>query len=119
MRKTLTIATIAIACLIGCGTPKKIETSVSNTLSSPIKYDNIEILLKKMTLDEKIGQMNQYSGFWDVTGPSPKEGDAAQKYENIRAGLVGSMLNVRGVEQVRKVQKIAVDETRLARRHVR
>ena len=28
-----------------------------------------EILLSKMTLEEKIGQMNQYNGFWDFTGP--------------------------------------------------
>ena len=33
-------------------------------------------LLLTMTLEEKIGQMNQYNGFWDVTGPVPSEGDA-------------------------------------------
>jgi len=70
-------------------------------------------LMAKMTLDEKVGQMNQYNGFWDVTGPSPKEGNAATKYEHLRKGWVGSMLTVRGVEQVRAVQKIAVEETRL------
>jgi beta-glucosidase len=64
-------------------------------------------------MEEKIGQMNQYNGFWDVTGPAPSAGDASQKYDNLRKGLVGSMLNVTGVEEVRKVQKIAVEETRL------
>ncbi len=73
----------------------------------------VEQLLAKMTLEEKVGQMNQYNGFWDVTGPSPKEGNAATKYEHLRKGWVGSMLTVRGVEQVRAVQKIAVEETRL------
>lgn len=34
--------------------------------------------------------------FIDVTGPSPKEGDAANKYKHLEQGLVGSMLNVRG-----------------------
>ena len=38
---------------------------------------------------------------------------AAKKHEHLRKGYVGSMLNVRGVENVRKVQKIAVEETRL------
>ena len=38
---------------------------------------------------------------------------AAKKYEHLRKGYVGSMLNVRGVENVRKVQQIAVEETRL------
>ncbi|WP_111308712.1 beta-glucosidase BglX [Confluentibacter sediminis] len=70
-------------------------------------------LLSKMTLEEKIGQMNQYNGFWDVTGPKPSDGDAAKKYEHLKKGYVGSMLNVRGVKEVRAVQKIAVEETRL------
>ena len=73
----------------------------------------VATLLKQMTLEEKIGQMNQYNGFWDITGPVPSSGDAAKKYEHLRKGYVGSMLNVRGVENVRKVQQIAVEETRL------
>ena len=70
-------------------------------------------LLSKMTLEEKIGQMNQYNGFWNFTGPSPEGGDAKVKYEHLRKGLVGSMLNVRGVKDVQSVQKIAVEESRL------
>ncbi len=70
-------------------------------------------LLSKMTLEEKIGQMNQYNGFWDVTGPTPSSGDASKKYEHLKKGYVGSMLNVTGVDEVRAVQKIAVEETRL------
>ena len=70
-------------------------------------------LLAQMTLEEKIGQMNQYNGFWNFTGPSPKGGDAAYKYQNLASGKVGSMLNVRGVKQVKEVQKIAVEQSRL------
>ena len=66
-----------------------------------------------MTIDEKIGQMNQYNGFWDVTGPAPKHGDAKYKFNNLKKGLVGSMLNVRGVKEITALQKIAVEETRL------
>ena len=73
----------------------------------------VEILLNKMTIDEKIGQMNQYNGFWNATGPEPVGGDASIKLKNLKSGLVGSMLNVRGVEEVRAIQKIAVEETRL------
>ncbi|MDG1263470.1 MAG: glycosyl hydrolase, partial [Flavobacteriaceae bacterium] len=54
----------------------------------------VENLLKKMTLKEKIGQMNQYNGFWNVTGPVPKGGDAKVKYNHLAEGYVGSMLNV-------------------------
>jgi beta-glucosidase len=80
--------------------------------NKPIE-DRISLLMKEMTLEEKIGQMNQYNGFWDVTGPAPKGGTAELKYEHLRKGLVGSMLTVRGVKEVRAVQKIAVEETRL------
>ncbi|NCF41691.1 MAG: hypothetical protein GWP32_02130 [Bacteroidetes bacterium] len=63
--------------------------------------DRLNSLLSKMTLEEKIGQMNQYSSFWDVTGPAPKEGSTAKQFEQLKNGLVGSMLNVHGVENVR------------------
>ncbi|WP_310557713.1 beta-glucosidase BglX [Flavobacterium sp.] len=75
--------------------------------------ERINLLMKQMTLEEKVGQMNQYNGFWEVTGPAPKGGNAELKYEHLRKGWVGSMLTVRGVKEVRTVQKIAVEETRL------
>ena len=73
----------------------------------------VATLLSKMTLEEKIGQMNQYNGFWDFTGPAPKDGDAKNKYEHLKKGYVGAVLNVRGVENVRKLQKMVVEESRL------
>jgi beta-glucosidase len=73
----------------------------------------IDSLMKLMTLEEKIGQLNQYNGFWEITGPTPKEGQAAKKYDDLKKGLVGSMLNVKGVKDVKTLQKIAVEETRL------
>lgn len=75
--------------------------------------ERIDLLMKQMTLEEKVGQMNQYNGFWEVTGPVPKGGNAEVKYEHLRKGWVGSMLNIRGVKEVRAVQKIAVEDTRL------
>ncbi|MDO5988418.1 beta-glucosidase BglX [Flavivirga amylovorans] len=75
--------------------------------------EKVDSLIKIMTLKEKIGQMNQYNGFWDVTGPVPNGGDAEKKYEHLKNGLVGSMLSVRGTKAVRAVQKIAVEESRL------
>jgi beta-glucosidase len=89
-----------------------------NTVSAQQKVNpetekKIDVLMSKMTLEEKVGQMNQYNGFWDVTGPAPVGGTAEEKYENIKKGLVGSMLTVRGVKEVKAVQKIAVEQTRL------
>ncbi|HJS00351.1 MAG TPA: beta-glucosidase BglX [Flavobacterium sp.] len=80
--------------------------------TKPIE-ERIALLMKEMTLEEKVGQMNQYNGFWEVTGPAPKGGDAEKKYEHLRKGWVGSMLTVRGVKNVKAVQKIVVEETRL------
>ena len=80
---------------------------------SEIINQKVDSLLGIMTVKEKVGQMNQYNGFWDLTGPVPKGGDAQKKYNDLRNGLVGSMLTVRGAKEVRAVQKIAVEETRL------
>ncbi len=88
-------------------------------LSSSISFaqentdQKVEVLLSKMTLKEKIGQMHQLTGFWDVTGPAPDQGDSKTKYEQLRNGEVGSMLNITSVKEVRAIQKIAVEETRL------
>ena len=49
-------------------------TFVFSCIDKSEKEIFIDDLLSKMTLDEKIGQMNQYNGFWDATGPLP-EGD--------------------------------------------
>ena len=58
-----------------------------------------------MTLEEKVGQMNQYNGDWDATGPITKDGD---KQNQIRKGMLGSMLNVTGVDHTRELQEMAM-----------
>ncbi|MFC6095723.1 beta-glucosidase BglX [Flavobacterium qiangtangense] len=101
--------TVSLAFAISCGTPK---AKFSEREKDPIT-EKVDSVLKLMTLEEKVGQMNQYNGFYDVTGPAPSEGEASKKYENIKKGLVGSMLNIRGVKEVKAMQKIAVEQTRL------
>lgn len=69
----------------------------------------VDSLLAQMTLEEKLGQLTQYSGRWSVTGPTvPQGGDA-----EVRTGRVGSFLNIFGAEATREVQRIAVEESRL------
>lgn len=88
--------------------------SFGQELPAKSRYSSqVDSLLLLMTLEEKVGQMNQYNGFWEVTGPAPEGGEAALKYEQLRKGWVGSMLNVTGAEEVRKVQELAVEESRL------
>ncbi len=86
--------------------------SAQQVLSDSIEKA-IDRLLLKMTLEEKIGQMNQYNGFWDVTGPAPQAGADKFKYDHFKQGLVGSVLNVRGVKHVRKLQELVVKQSRL------
>lgn len=65
----------------------------------------VDSVLKLMTLDEKIGQLNQYSGFEEATGPVTEEAD---KPEQLRKGMIGSMLNVTGAVKTRQAQEMAL-----------
>jgi beta-glucosidase len=96
--------------LIGCSQTQ--QMIVDNQKKSGLDA-RVDSVLQLMTLEEKVGQLNQYNGFWDVTGPTPKEGQAALKYDHLKKGLVGSMLNVKGAKEVRAIQKIAIEQTRL------
>lgn len=68
----------------------------------------INELIGKMTLEEKIGQLIQYNGSWDVTGPAPAGGGNKAKYDHLKNGRVGSMLNVVSVEATRQAQELAM-----------
>lgn len=65
----------------------------------------IDDLLAKMTLDEKVGQLNQYTDDGIVTGPVTNDPD---KLNQIKRGEVGSLLNVIGVKRIREYQKVAM-----------
>lgn len=73
----------------------------------------VEELLSKMNLDEKIGQLNQYTSRWEMTGPAPAGNNEQQMLEQIKTGMVGSLLNVTGAEATMKAQKLAVENSRL------
>ena len=89
--------------LLSCG--GNISDKVS-TLSIPDKYEQrVDSVLKLMTLDEKIGQLNQYTGNWQATGPVVED---PTKIEQIKAGKVGSMLNIKSVKHTRELQEYAM-----------
>ncbi|MGR5501398.1 beta-glucosidase BglX [Vibrio sp. DNB22_10_4] len=69
----------------------------------------ISDLISKMTIEEKIGQLDLQSGTRNVTGPSVNEEYEAQ----IRRGEVGAIFNSYGAEWTKELQKMAVEETRL------
>ncbi|MDP4257852.1 MAG: glycoside hydrolase family 3 N-terminal domain-containing protein [Bacteroidota bacterium] len=65
----------------------------------------VDSVLRLMTLDEKVGQMNQYSGNWAQTGPITGDDD---KLQEIKEGKLGSMLNINGVRHTRELQQLAM-----------
>ncbi|MEJ5995120.1 beta-glucosidase BglX [Pedobacter sp. Du54] len=65
----------------------------------------VDSVMKLMTLKEKIGQLNQYSGR-EVTGPASDRKNYL--LNDIKNGRVGSMLNVKGVKDTREIQGIAM-----------
>lgn len=66
-------------------------------------------LMKKMTLEEKIGQLNLPSS-GDITTGQAKSSNIAEK---IKKGQVGGLFNIKGVDKIKDVQRIAVEESRL------
>jgi beta-glucosidase len=65
----------------------------------------VDSLLRLMTLEEKAGQMNQYSNPWSATGPIKGNDDVIAQ---IKEGKVGSMLNVTGAKRTRELQELAM-----------
>ncbi|WP_367757069.1 beta-glucosidase BglX [Flavobacterium sp. WC2430] len=65
----------------------------------------VNALLKQMTLEEKIGQLNQYTGNNQATGPITIN---LNKETEIKQGLIGSMLNVLGTQYTRQYQELAM-----------
>lgn len=63
-------------------------------------------LLAKMTLAEKVGQLNQYNGDWEATGPVTK--DVGNKIDEIKQGRLGAVLNIMGTTHIRTFQDAAM-----------
>jgi len=88
------------------GQNSKIASSVENVESK------IDSVLSLMTLEEKVGQLVQYNGSWDLTGPASNL-DNKQKENNLKKGLVGAMLNVLSVEATLEAQKLIMENSRM------
>src|SRR2546422_274230 len=81
----------------------------SSALSSPLLEARVSELLRKMTLEEKIGQLVQYSG-GQPTGP----GTGRTDYEDMIAkGQIGALFNIVTAKRTNAYQRIAVEKSRL------
>src|SRR5215472_7208305 len=83
--------------------------TASKNLGSPAIEAKVNALLAKMTLEEKVGQLVQYSA-GAATGPTSGRTDDK---DMIRKGQVGSLFNVAGARATNELQHIAVEESRL------
>lgn len=96
----------ATTLIVACNTNHKIINSTA--------YDNpfekkVDSVLKLMTLEEKLGQLNLPSS-GDITTGASQSSDIAKK---IQEGKVGGLFNIKTVAKIREVQKIAVEKSRL------
>ena len=111
------MAASLLAVSFACGRPVEqapvAGAPVAQTLVNPATEKKIDALVAQMTIEEKIGQLNQYSSPFDVTGPPPTQGAQAEAYQQVRSGQVGSMLNVNGAAATRQAQQLAVENSRL------
>jgi beta-glucosidase len=99
--------TILILCLIGTTIRGNLFAQSPGTNSEMDAF--INQLMGKMTLEEKVGQMNLLSVGVDVTGPRLTKNAEGK----IRQGLVGGVFNTYTPSGMRKLQSLAVNETRL------
>lgn len=93
------IATVLIAPAVGARTPQAPAGEAAF----------VESLLAKMTVEEKLGQLNQPPGLGNDTGPQAMAGGEDQ----IRNGEIGTFLGTQGAELTCRLQRIAVEESRL------
>src|SRR3954468_4521146 len=96
MKRIYALLTVLALCIQLKAQDSKMNSFISN-------------LLSKMTLDEKIGQLNLVTPGGAVTGAVVSKGVD----ENIRKGWVGGLFGIWGPEKVRQAQKIAVENSRL------
>ena len=100
--KTTLISTLILApaLLVGC----------AQTQSQDKVMDRfIDDLMSRMTVEEKIGQLNLPATGEIVTGQAKSSVGA----ERIKAGEIGGLFNLKGADKIREVQRIAVEESRL------
>lgn len=91
---------------MGCLAPRTLCAQRDGGTDKGDTDKKLEALLARMTLDEKIGQLNQYNGDWEATGPLTR--NVGDKMAEIRQGRVGAVLNIMGTDHVRAFQEAAM-----------
>jgi len=110
MKKLIVMATLALAPVFSAQemVTKPVQ-SYQTAQYQAKKKAFVDNLLSKMTVDEKIGQLNLPSS-GDFTTGLAKSSDIGKKVEQ---GLVGGLFNIKGADKIKAVQKVAVENSRL------
>src|SRR5580704_7616248 len=104
----LTLIIGAVFCL-GIGESFARAQSAAGSIADPQLGERVDAILKRMTLEEKVGQLVQYSA-GQPTGP----GTGRTDYDDMIArGEIGSLFNVVDPKQINNYQKIAMEKSRL------
>ena len=111
MRKRIIFLSLIFLTLIAISCSNKSTTKMIHQSSETV-MPKVDSVLALMTLQEKIGQMVQYSGQNFKTGPDSSI-DEKEKIENIKNGMVGSMLTVISAKDTRKFQDLVMKHSRL------
>ncbi|TCN59673.1 beta-glucosidase [Flavobacterium circumlabens] len=85
------------------------KKNTKNTVKIKPKSEFVAELISKMTLDEKLGQLNLPTSGDITTG----QANSSNVAKNIAEGKVGGLFNIKSVQKIREVQKIAVEQSRL------
>lgn len=101
MKRILTVAALVLGMF-------SIQAGAQQTTDAKMKTF-IDALMKKMTLEEKLGQLN-LPGSGDIVTGQAQSSDIGKK---IREGKVGGLFNIKSVAKIREVQKVAVEQSRL------
>ena len=110
MKKFVILAALALSpYFMAQNIVKKPVQSYQSSQYQSKKKAFIDNLISKMTLEEKIGQLNLPSS-GDFTTGQTQNSDIGKKIEQ---GLVGGLFNIKGVDKIRDVQKVAVEKSRL------
>jgi beta-glucosidase len=89
---------------LGCANEKQSNTTANHKVDS---------LLQIMTVEEKVGQLNFPVGDLFNTGPTVRTTESARFDELIKQGKITGLFNVHGARYTARLQKIAVEESRL------
>lgn len=110
MKKLIVLATLALSPVFSA--QEMVDKPVQSYQTAQYQAKKkafVDNLLSKMTLDEKIGQLNlPTSG--DFTTGQAQSSDIGKKVEQ---GLVGGLFNIKGADKIKAVQKVAIEKSRL------